>query len=155
MLDEHDHLFLRDETFEPAKCLSRLRWIDPGLVAVPDDPGGDWKQIPHERCLTGKLELDGTISKAGSLALSYILLVSVNGADGIIHGLKFDVRILRLAGDPLHNNVHWLVSIVENARVTAQESNDLRTPSAERYLKNSLVCVMSRSKDADSKHSRS
>ena len=131
MLDQHGHLLVRDETLERLPRLPVDRRLDDGPGPVPVDARGEGEQVAHEGGLARELHLDGAVAEARVAALLDVELVALDGAHGVVQRQELDVGVLRLGRDPLHDDVHRLLAVVEDPRVAPEEGDDLGALGAE------------------------
>lgn len=127
VLDEHGHLLVRDKTLEVLPRLLSVVRKHLRVASVPEDTARGREQVLHESRLARELNLDGALSDASNSAATEVLLMLFNGLGGILQSVELDVSISGLASDTLHDDVNGLLSIVEDAGVAAENSNDLGT----------------------------
>lgn len=134
MLAEHHHLLLGEEALEVLPRVFGIRH-NVRVGAYPFHPVlGARKQRDHEVALRRQLYLDDAAPEASDPAVLRAPLELVDQFDGRVEAGKLTVRILRLAGDTVHDDVHRLLAIVENSRRPAQEGDDLAAGSLIRDL---------------------
>lgn len=113
---------------------------------LPADALGEREEVLHEGRLAGKLHLDWAVAEAAEAAVGHGLLVLLDRVDGGLHAHKLDVRIIRLASNALHNDVHGFLVVVQDLGVAAEESEDLRTLGTEGNLLSSVSKLLTEGK---------
>jgi hypothetical protein len=126
VLDQHYHFLASDEGLEVLPGLPRGRWLDLRSGSVPDDASRDGKQVPHELALTGDLDFNRPVAKTRRSASSSFAIVTVDRRNRVVERHELHVRIVGLAADSVHDDVHRLLFIVQQLGVPAQQCNDLR-----------------------------
>ena len=125
MLDKHDHLLSRDERGEIFKGPTVVVRLELGPVAFPSDATGNGKQVVHELGRTRNSNVNGAVAEAGRTSLVEVALPALNDRDGSLHRGELDIDIVGLAADTVHDDVDWLLGVVQDLRVAAHEGDDL------------------------------
>lgn len=107
---------------------------DGGARALPTDTIGMGEQIFHQGRLARQLDLDWTITEATLAAGGNGSVVSLDSVDSVLHTHEFDITIVRLTSDALHDDVDGLLAVIQDTRVATKEGNDLRTLGTEGNL---------------------
>lgn len=134
MLHKHGHFFFGDESLEVLPGLIRLLGLELGPGAIPKDANSERKQILHQAALVGEFNIHGTITEAANAATHGVHVVPLDRFHGIFKGAELDIGIHGLASDPLHDDVHRLITVIENLGVAPKEGNDFRALGIKRDL---------------------
>lgn len=134
MLLEHSHLLYGDKALEVVPRLRGVVWQDDRPGTLPAKTVGPFEKVLHEGRLAGQLKLDSTITKTIMSASGHVLAVSLDGGNGGLCAHELDIRIIRLATNALHDDVHRLLGIIQNLGVASKEGNDLSACHGERNL---------------------
>lgn len=97
-----------------------------GGRAIPDQAAGEREQVLHQARLAGQLDFDGAVTKTAHAARLEVVVVLVHGLHRLFEVDEFDVGIHSLGRDPLHDDVHRLIAVIQNLGVASHESNHLR-----------------------------
>lgn len=125
VLDKHNHLLLRDETLEVLPRLLDIVGLEFRVGSIPKDTAGKRIEILHELALAGQLNIDGAITETAGPAFGKVGAVALNGTHGVVQGDKFDVSVHGLASDAVHDDMDWLIGVVQDFGVAAEEGDDL------------------------------
>jgi hypothetical protein len=134
MLHKHGHFFFRDESLEVLPGLIRLLGLELGPGAIPKDANSEREQILHQAALIGEFNIHRAITEAANAAIHDVQVMPLDRFHGIFKGAKFDIGIHGLASDPLHDDVHRFVTVIENLGVAPKEGNDFRALGIKRDL---------------------
>lgn len=131
MLDQHRHLLLSYKTLEVLPRLILVDLSEDRLDAIPDNTPSAREQIFHEGALAGNLHLDTAVTKTVGAAAEDASTVTLHGTHGIVECFKLGVRVHRLAGHTLHDDMNRLIRIGEDPSRAAEERDDLGASGRE------------------------
>jgi hypothetical protein len=141
------HMLNQGHKFLPTKKaikprLSILSRMDQRHSTIPSNILRLREQLPHQLILTRNLKTNATITQLASPTLSTVHLVLIDCLDSFIHIDKLDKSFGRLATLAFHDYVDGLVDLIDDARVAAEEGDELGTSEVPSDLYQQLAVFL-------------
>jgi hypothetical protein len=134
VFDKHNHLLRGDKTLEVHPRLVVVGGEDLWVGAVPEYATSKREKFLHKSGLARQLNLNRTFAETADTAGQDVLVVLFGTAHGILHSHEFDKGVHGLGRGSVHDDVDWLLTIVQHSTVAANEGNNLGAFSRKWYL---------------------
>lgn len=129
MLDHHDQLFLTDESSETRVIdIIRISLSNHGHTTAPANILSLREQLLHQFILARQFNLNVALTQSTTATAATVDLETIDCSNSFVEVLELHIGIEGLASHSLHEDMNWLMlGIGDDASVTTQESDDLRT----------------------------